>query len=135
MIKHFKKNSRLKRNKSNEFPLLRKWISELRKDSKTKLVIVEGKKDKEALEKLGIKSIQLHKTNNSLNERVELFSKSKECILLFDLDRAGRKLHAKIKESLQRLGVKVNSRYRNFLLTKTRLRFIEGINTYLKHLE
>ena len=70
----------------------------------------------------------------SPNERVEMLAQNKECILLMDLDKAGRRLHAHMKGDLQHAGVRVNSRFRNFLLTITRLRFIEGLDTYMKNL-
>ncbi|OYT41312.1 topoisomerase [Candidatus Pacearchaeota archaeon ex4484_26] len=120
--------------KSRELELLKKWISELRHEQ-NKPIIVEGKKDQEALAKFGIKSEPIHKTNRALNEVVDSLSKKKECILLVDLDKAGRKFNTKMKNDLQHMGVKVNSRYRNFLLAKTRLRFIEGLDTYIKNLQ
>lgn len=126
---------RKKISKEAELEKLKKWISELREEAKKKPILVEGKKDSEALAKFGIKSVQLHQANNSLGERVDELSKYKECILLFDLDKSGRKLNARIKEGLQSAGVKVNNQFRNFLFTKTKLRFIEGLDTYIKNLQ
>ena len=126
---------RFARNKRIELELLQKWISELKEESEKKPVVVEGKKDSIALEKFGIKTEQLHKTHDSLSKRIEELSRNKECILLFDLDKAGRKLHAKIKDDLKRAGVRVNNTFRNFLLAETELRFIEGLDTYLKNLQ
>ncbi len=131
-MKHFGRKN--KASNGHELELLERWIDELREESLTKPVVVEGKKDSEALEKFGIHTDQLHKTHNSLNERVEMLAQNKECILLLDLDKVGRRLHARLKGDLQHAGVRVNSRFRNFLLTRTRLRFIEGIDTYMKNL-
>ncbi len=130
----FKRNNN-RPDKRRELELLHKWISELKRESKKKPVIVEGNKDRVTMAKFGVKTQQIHKIHNSLDERVEELSKNNECIPLFDLDKAGRKLHAKIKGDLQHAGVKVNSSFRNFLLAKTRLRFIEGLDTYLKNLQ
>ena len=131
-MKHFGRKN--KANNGLELELLERWIDELREESLTKPVVVEGKKDSEALKKFGILTDQLHKTHRSLNERVEMLAQNKECILLMDLDKAGRRLHAHMKGDLQHAGVRVNSRFRNFLLTRTRLRFIEGLDTYMKNL-
>ena len=129
------KNNNRRLQKKAELLQLQKWLNELKEESKKKPIIVEGKKDSEALENFEIKTEQLHKPNQSLNERMEHFAAKKECILLFDLDRSGRKLHTKIKEDLQYAGVRVNSRFRNFLLARTKLRFIEGLDTYITNLQ
>lgn len=129
----FKKKE--KPGKKRELELLRKWIYELRHEQHKKPIVVEGKKDQEALAKFGIKTGTIHKTNRALSEVIEDLTAKKECILLVDLDKAGRKFYAQMKEHLQRAGVKINSRYRNFLLAKTRLRFIEGLDTYIKNLQ
>ncbi len=128
--------------KRQELEHIKKWLSELQRESKRKPIIVEGKKDKEALANLGIQSMQLHQTHKSLTSRIEeiahLFEingiKDKECIILFDLDREGRKLYDKIRGDLNQVGIRVNGSYRNFLLYKTRLKFIDGIDTYVNNL-
>lgn len=102
------------------------WIEEL-KDSK-KLIIVEGKKDKKALEKLDIKNIKFVK--GPLYKFIESI-RQKEVILLLDLDKEGKKLYAKLKLGLQKRGIKINYKFRKFLF-KTRLSQIEGINNYIK---
>ena len=130
-----KHKKREKPGKRRELELLKKWISELRKEQHKKPIIVEGKKDQEALVKFGIKTEPIHKTRRALSEIIDELAEKKECILLVDLDKAGKKFFAQMKEHLQRAGVKINSRYRNFLLAKTRLRFIEGLDTYIKNLQ
>ncbi|MBU2496714.1 MAG: toprim domain-containing protein [Nanoarchaeota archaeon] len=122
-------------DKKRELELIEKWISELKYEQHKKLIIVEGKKDQIALAKFGIKSEIIHKPNKSLSEVVDEIATHKECILLVDLDRAGKKFFARMKELLQNSKVKINSNYRNFLLTKTRLRFIEGLDTYIENLQ
>ena len=106
---------------------LNSWIKNLRDSNK--IIIVEGKKDKHALELLGIKNIIT--LNKPLFQIVEDISKkSKKCILLVDLDKEGKILYAKLKKDLQRNGVKTNDTYRNFLYRKTNLKNIEGISNY-----
>ena len=81
------------------------WIENLR--GSNKIIIVEGKKDKHALELLGIKNIIT--LNKPLFEIVENISSNyKECVLLTDLDKKGKILYSKLKKDLQRNGVKTN---------------------------
>lgn len=106
---------------------LNDWISELK--TADKLIIVEGKKDKKALEIFGIKNIKiLNKSIFELTEEIE-----KECILLFDLDSEGKSIYSKFRHHLQKRGIKIDKRFREFLFKETKLSHIEGINTYLKN--
>lgn len=100
------------------------------KESNT-LVIVEGKKDRLALQKLGIDNvIELNK--KPLFQIVEDISNSNdECVILTDLDKKGKELFGKLNSDLQKRGLKINNKFRNFLFKHTKLRQIEGINTYL----
>lgn len=96
------------------------------------LVIVEGKKDRAALQKLGINNI-IELNKKSLFQIVEDITNSNdECIILTDLDKKGKELYGKLNSDLQRRGLKVNNKFREFLFKHTKLRQIEGINTYLE---
>ena len=101
------------------------------KNSNT-LIIVEGKKDKAALQKLGLSNIfELNK--KALFQIVEEVSASNdECIILTDLDKKGKEIYGKLNSNLQKHGVKVNNKFREFLFKHTKLRQIEGIDTYLE---
>ena len=106
------------------------WIEHLKNASKTKVILVEGKNDKKALESFKIKNIIYLK--DSLYKVVEDIAETgKECILLVDLDAEGRKLHARLLNDLQANGVKVNTRFRKLLFT-TRIRTIEAIPKYIE---
>ncbi|MBI2654603.1 toprim domain-containing protein [Candidatus Woesearchaeota archaeon] len=98
------------------------------------LVIVEGKKDKAALQKLGINNI-IELNKKPLFQIVEEISNfNKECIILTDLDREGKQLYSKLNSNLQKNGVKINNRFREFLFRHTKLRQIEGMDSYLEAL-
>jgi len=98
------------------------------------LVIVEGKKDKIALEKLGINNI-IELNKKPIFQIVEEISNSnEECIILTDLDKEGKQLYSKLNSDLQRHGIKVNNKLREFLFKNTKLRQIEGIGTYFENL-
>ena len=106
-------------------------ILELLDDIRKKgiLVVVEGIKDKRALELLDIKNIlTLKRPLYAVVE--EIAEKAKEVVLLTDLDGEGKKLYHKLSVDLQKHGVKIDNRLREFLF-KTELRHIEGLATYL----
>lgn len=93
------------------------------------LIIVEGKKDALALNQLGLtKLIQLSK--RPLNGIIEDLAEEKELAILTDLDKEGKKLYGILSRGLQRQGVKINNRLRNFLYTETKIRNIEGLKHY-----
>ncbi len=109
-----------------------KFIDELREDSKEKIIVVEGKKDKSALEAFGIKHIiVLRKPMYMIVEHIA--DSGKECVILTDLDREGKELYGKLAGSLKQFGVKIDDRYREFLF-KTSIRQIEGIFRHIKRL-
>ena len=109
------------------------FIEKLKKASKDKIVLVEGKKDKAALESFGVTNIvSIKKPIYALVEQIQ--SSGKECIILVDLDKEGRKLYSRFKAQLSQFGVKLDDSFREFLF-KTKLRQIEGINHYMDKLD
>ena len=107
-------------------------LLKLRENSKNSAVLVEGKKDKNALEKFKVTNVIT--LTKPLFQVVESISNNfSRCILLLDLDRAGNGLYSKLKDDLQRNGVKVDTRFRSFLSKYTGLKEIEGIATFVKH--
>ena len=111
---------------------LLEWIEKIRDSDK--IVIVEGKEDKAALKRLGITNIvQLNK--RPLYKVVEeLIEKVKPVIILTDLDKKGKQLYGKLNHDLQRFGVKIDNKFRHFLVRKTQLRQIEGLDSYIERL-
>ena len=96
------------------------------------LVIVEGKKDKAALQKFGISNIT-ELSKKPLFQIVEdVAGSNDECIILTDLDKKGKEIYGKLNSNLQKNGVKVNNKFREFLFRHTKLRQIEGIDSYLE---
>ena len=114
---------------NKKFEELNSFIEKI-KDSNI-LIIVEGKKDTSALQKLGISNIvELNK--KPLFQIVEEVADSNdECIILTDLDKKGKEIYGKLNSNLQKNGVRVNNKFREFLFKHTKLRQIEGINTYI----
>jgi len=93
------------------------------------LVLVEGKKDRKALQSFGIRRI-IELKNRPLFQVVEAINE-KEIIILTDLDSEGRKLFGKLRYFMQRKGIKINNKMRNEIF-RTKLRNIEGLDSYLK---
>ena len=98
------------------------------------LIIVEGKKDKAALQRLGIKNV-MELEKKPLFQVVEKVAEfNEECIILTDMDKKGKQLYGKLSHDLQARGIKINNEIRNFLFKKTKLRQVEGIDSYLERL-
>jgi|SRR3989338_1701419 len=111
-----------------EIELIEQQLRKIKEQNK--LIIVEGKKDKIALKNLGISNIIT--LNKPLFQIVEIISeRTKECIILTDLDKEGKKLYSELAKNLKKYRVKVDDSFRNFLFKETELRQIEGIINYL----
>jgi 5S rRNA maturation endonuclease (ribonuclease M5) len=110
-----------------------KIIEELNKIM-DKTVIVEGIKDKRALEHFGFQNIVILK--KGIFETCEEISKNeKKVVILTDLDSEGKKLYSVIYENLTRSNVKVEPSFREFLFRETGLRQIEGLVKYVDRLD
>lgn len=94
------------------------------------LIIVEGKKDKVALEKFGIVNVIELNKKPLFHIVEEVSSSNNECIILTDLDKEGKEIYGKLSSDLQRHGIKIDNKLRNFLFKHTNLRQIEGIDSY-----
>ncbi|MDW8294070.1 MAG: toprim domain-containing protein [Aquificaceae bacterium] len=83
--------------------MLRCWMERLREASKEGAVLVEGKRDREALQRYGVKHLFTleGKRFSDLPDLLEGFEK---VILLFDLDEQGERIKKKVKEILGREG-------------------------------
>jgi|SRR3989338_7279448 len=92
---------------------------------KQKLIIVEGKKDKAALEQFECTHI-LTLEHKALYEVVEAV-KEKEVVVLTDLDSEGKQLYAKLQRAFAKRGIYVDNRLR-ILLFKYKISHIEGLH-------
>jgi 5S rRNA maturation endonuclease (ribonuclease M5) len=100
---------------------------------RSKPAIVEGKKDKEALEELGF--MDIIEIDGPLFKVVEYIEgrRIKNIMILTDLDPEGKRLYSKLKGPLQDRGIKIDDALRN-LLWKSQVRQIEGLATHLKNI-
>lgn len=113
-------------------------ISKLAEESaKGKPIVVEGKKDAQALEDLGITgTVVTVKTGGKsfLEATTEIENMgAHEVILLLDFDRRGREGTERLHRDLERAKIKVNVRFRRELraLVGHEIQCIESLPTYL----
>ncbi len=104
------------------------------------VIIVEGKKDVNALKNLGFEKVYaIHETSKPLREKlseiVSLLEKKDKVCILTDFDKKGKKLYLLIKSELSQMPrVKLDSSLRGLLL-KARVSHIEGLYTFMKKIE
>mgnify|MGYP003333770983 FL=1 len=100
------------------------------------VIIVEGKKDSQALKSLGLeqKILEYHKFGG-LVKFADSVSSNKNLILLFDFDKKGRYMTRKVIELLQNR-TKIDLFYKKRLtqITGGKIRAIEELSLYEKHL-
>ena len=93
--------------------------------------IVEGPRDRAALERLGFSRVVM--LDRALFVVAERFERGDVVQVLTDLDREGRKLYGLLGKELSRRGVRVDARLREALF-RTNLSHIEGLDSYLSRL-
>ena len=103
---------------------------------KSYIIIVEGKKDINALKSLGFQQVfAIHITSVPIKIRAEeimqcLAKKDKLCILT-DLDKKGKQLYLLLKQIFQELGAHLDSSLRSALI-KSKLSHIESLPKLLE---
>ena len=110
------------------------FISKLKNSDK--LIIVEGIKDKKALNSIGVNNFIVMLSKKPIFAVIEDVAKvANQVIILTDFDKKGKELYGKLNSGLQKLGVKVDRYFREWLQRNTKLSHIEGIDTYIKKLQ
>lgn len=96
-----------------------------------KLIIVEGKKDRFALEKLGFNKIFTLNNGKPIKRNAEIISDmSKDAIILTDFDKKGREIYDKLNHELSQVGVRIDNKLRNHLAKK--VSHIQGLASFIK---
>ena len=116
------------------------WLEKL--TTSDKLIIVEGIKDRKAMENIGIPPERIIIINRpayaiaeNIEKRLSNTPKPKQVIILTDLDTEGKKLYANLKRNLSRVGIQTDNYFREFLFKNSKLSHIEGIDTYFNNLD
>lgn len=97
------------------------------------LFIVEGKKDKKALQALGLVDI-LDISGKTLNEMVSIVNSLdfSQVAVLTDFDREGKEIHKLLVKLLEINGIKVNSRIRGKFVSLFKVSKVEEIISLTK---
>ena len=101
------------------------------------IIIVEGKKDRDALNDLGISDrISLASYSPLLNFAEDVSRKTNQVIILTDWDSQGKKMAKKISGYLQASGTKPNNLIRNKIkkLVRKEIKDVEGLSGYVNNL-
>lgn len=117
----------------DEYEELVSWLERTREEGT--IVIVEGKKDREALSAFGIKRVKVLSKRAIYKVVEETAKAAKKAIILTDLDKEGKRLFGILNHYLNQHGVHVDKRFREFLFKNTKLRQIEGIARYAERLK
>ncbi len=83
--------------------MLEDWLKRLRELSQRDAVLVEGKRDRQALQRFGIKNI-FTLEGKRFADLPDLLEGFERVVLLFDLDKHGERINTKVKEILKKQG-------------------------------
>ena len=121
---------------------IQRIIAALTEESaKGKPIIVEGKKDAQALRELGVngKILTVKTGGKSFIEATAEIEKlgAREVILLLDFDRRGKEGTERLQQNLERAKIKANTRFWRELhaLVGREIQCIESLTSYLKTLQ
>lgn len=122
----------------DEVQRLQKFVDMLNEESDNgAVVVVEGKRDVNALASVGFKGNVVTLNNfRGINILVDNLERKSKIILMLDMDRKGKYLTHKILTLLQYKGKNVNIFYKKVLaeITKGKVRHIEEIIIYSKYI-
>lgn len=129
-------NRTLQRMDCETYEELERVIQEM--DDFVDAIIVEGIRDKEALEALGITKEIVMCSSKPDTEFVDyLSSRHKKVTILTDYDRAGKEFNKKLSTRLEHAGIKVENQYRGRIgriLGLRGMRDIESVNSLKKRI-
>lgn len=119
-----------------EYERVLEEIEELRELSLRCPIIVEGRKDMEALRSMGVEGEMLQVSNGvPFCEFCDAAARYPDVILMTDLDREGWKLAKRLRSSLSQRGVRVNERFRLGLMRRLDAHQVEDLHTRLTRIE
>ncbi len=91
------------------------WLKKLKSHSRNLVILVEGKRDVQALKKYGIRNIMDLSGKRFADIPDLLEGKYSGVILLFDLDEKGERINSNIGKILRSQGFEVREDFREFL--------------------
>ena len=122
----------------NEVQRLQKFVNMLNEESSNgAVVVVEGKRDVNALASIGFKGNVVTLNNfRGINSLVDSLERESKVILMLDMDRKGKYLTRKILTLLQYRGKNVDMFYKKMLaaITKGKVRHTEDLTIYNRYI-
>lgn len=112
---------------------LREFVNQINSESPTdSLILVEGKRDLEALSYLGCSgNIRVYHNYKNIVNLVDNFrNKYKKLILLLDLDNSGETMTRKISMLLNQRYIDNYYRYRILKITQGKIRTVEELKSF-----
>jgi 5S rRNA maturation endonuclease (ribonuclease M5) len=119
-----------------EYEGIMEELEELRELSEELPIIVEGRRDEEALRRLGIDAKFFYISSSPFYELCDAIAEEYSDVILFtDMDRAGHKLTRRLKNYLSQRSVRINEKYRLSLLSKLDTHQVENLYKRLSRVE
>jgi len=112
--------------------MFEEWLKRLREISNNSAVLVGGKRDRQALQKFGVKNI-FTLEGKRLTDLPDLLEGFERVLLLFDLDKHGERINSKVKEILSKQGYILIEDFREELRSR-RILYVEDINGEIRDL-
>lgn len=114
-----------------------KLLDDLSDPSSDFAVIVEGKKDIEALRRLGILRVEMLNRYPSVVDMVDALAEKgiRRVVILTDYDRTGRQLAYKIGAALMSAGIRINWYARAKLREIFHVTYIENLDRIVEEIE
>lgn len=120
----------------SEYEGLMEGLEELKTDSEEFPIIVEGRRDEDALRSLGVEGVFYRASVMPFYELCEEVSgKYLDVILFTDRDKAGEKLAKKLKSYFSQMGVRVKEKHRLTLMSKLDTHQVENLSKRLTKVE
>ncbi len=108
---------------------LKEWLLSLRDFSRHHedwVILVEGKRDKVALERFGIENVEQMKSKPYHTVADELSKRYRGAVMLMDFDEKGEQIERKLSRILSMYGMSVDRSFRE-RLRETGVKFVEDI--------
>ncbi len=120
-----------------EYERVLEELEDLREEARSTPILVEGRRDVQALERLGVSAEFFCACNGRPLYEVceEISSAHRRVILLLDLDSAGIAIARKVKHFLSQMGVQVVERHRFTLLRKLDTHQVEHLATRVERVK
>jgi len=117
---------------------LERVLEDLRSENQHSPILVEGKRDVEAMRALEVTGevLMVNEGKTIIGLCEEIAAKHKEVILLLDWDRKGKELTERFKRNLTAMGVRVNDSFRAriFSLVAKETKAVEDLDSFVERL-